>query len=461
MNTFSATRVLLGAFAAATVALAAGCGGGSSGGGSVPVTHPTPTPLPTTTATPPSQKSAYTQLKHIVVVIQENRSDDNLFNGFCIQAGPCADTVTADPVTGTPLHEASLAAPYSPDHAHSQFIIEYDGGKMDGWAKSQVVCTDGERPCPYTVFGYAPKSQTAIYRQLATVDGVFSDETFETEQGPSLPAHYYAIAGQSGGYDSDRLAIADGGGTCATPQSLSRQIDMRTPYPGRMGPSAPACKDFQTIFDELARANHSWRFYSDGQGFWSPTQGIQHLYNSPNYVQPPSRFLSDVAAGQLADVTFVGPTPPDSDHPGMVSDPLAGPNWVASVVNAVGETPFWNDTAIVVYWDDWGGWFDHVAPPASPVNPDPFEYGFRVPLIVASPYAKLGTIDHTTRTFVSTLRLIEETFKLPMLGTTDRFEPDGLDSMFDFYQQPFAFKPIGGAAAKPFSVRQSAGRKPR
>ena len=438
---------------------AAGCGGG--GGGSPAVPRPGPTATPTTVPTsPPGEKNASTQLKHIVIVIQENRSVDNLFNGFCVPTGGCADTVTVDPVTGTALKPASLAAPYSPDHAHSQFIIEYDGGKMDGFDRTQVVCMNGKRPCPYKVFGYAPVSQTELYRKLATVDGVLADETFETEQGPSMPAHYYGIAGQSGGYDSDHYAIIDGGGTCATQNSLSHQIDMRTPYPGQMGPSVPACKDFPTIFDALEKAHHTWRYYSDGQGFWSPTQAISHLFNSPNYIQPPSQFMSDVLAGNLADVTFVAPTPQDSDHPGMVTDALAGPQWVASVVDAVGLSTFWNDTAIVVYWDDWGGWFDHVLPPVSPVNPDPFEYGFRVPLIVASPYAKIGSIDHTTRTFVGTLRLIEETFKLPSLGTTDRYEPDGLDSMFDFNQTPFTYKPLlRGSLHR--SPAQSAGRKPR
>jgi phospholipase C len=161
--------------------------------------------------------------------------------------------------------------------------------------------------------------------------------------------------------------------------------------------------------------------------------------------------LTDVANGNLANVSFIMPyNGKVSDHPVHVKDPTAGPTWVASIINAIGETPFWNDTAIVVYWDDWGGFFDHVAPPTGPLYQDPFEYGFRVPLVLIAPYAKVGTIDHTARTFVGSLRLIEETFGLPSLGTLDQYEPDALDSMLDFTQSPLPFTPLGGSSARPF-----------
>jgi phospholipase C len=219
-----------------------------------------------------------------------------------------------------------------------------------------------------------------------------------------------------------------------------------------MGNYVPPCKDFQTIFDLIAGAGHTWRYYSNiAGGFWSATEGIRHLYGSPNFIVPSTKFLTDVANHQLADVSFVMPwSGKVSDHPQFVKDPLAGPVWVASLINAIGETPYWYTTAIVVFWDDWGGFFDHVAPPPPPLNPDPFEYGFRVPLVVVSPFARIGTIDHTSRTFVSALRLIEETFNLPSLGTLDQYEPDGLDSMLNFSQPPVRFTQLGGQSALPF-----------
>jgi phospholipase C len=400
-----------------------------------------------------SQASARkTPLKHIIVVIQENRTVDNLFNGFCINSSICANTVAVDPVTNTVLQPASLAAPFDPSHSHDQFVLQYDNGLMDGFPKSKVGCE--KHKCGQTVFVYVPASENAIYRQLATVDGELSDMTFEAPEGPSFPAHLYAIAGQSGGYDDDHEAIDSGTGNCASSKTTAHQIDMTTPFPGKPGPRVIPCKDFSTIFDLLAANKHSWRYYSNNpSSFQSPTQVIHHLYNSPNFITPSTKFLTDIGSGNLADVTFVMPWNESvSDHPGKVpaSNPLAGPQWIAQVMNAVGSTPFWSNTAIVIWWDDWGGLYDHVVPPKSPVSPDPFEYSFRVPLLVASPYARIGQIDHTPRTFVSALRLIEETFNLPSLGTIDQYEPDGLDSMFDFTKPPTPYTPLGGSMAQPF-----------
>jgi hypothetical protein len=376
-------------------------------------------------------------------VIQENRSVDDLMNGFCVNATICADTVLVDPVTGTQLKPTSLAAPFEPSDSHNDFVLEAE----HGWNSAIITCKPAQNPCPYTAFTYVPAAQTRIYRQLASVDGVLSDATLGTEQGPGESGYLYAIAGQSGGYDADHLAIDGGNGTCSSSR-LVPQINMTKTWPGTAGPKTKPCKNFQTIFDLLTRAGHSWRYYTHVlTDFRAAPEVIRHSYGSPNVVSPETRFLTDAANGALADVSFVTAAPENSDHPTLARRPLAGPRWVARVVNAVGETPFWNNTVIVVFWDDWGGFFDHVTPlsamgPGWLAQPDPFEYGFRVPLIVASAYARTGTIDHTLRTYVSALRLIENTFKLPSLGTTDRYEPDALDSMLNYSQQPTPFTPL-------------------
>jgi phospholipase C len=209
---------------------------------------------------------------------------------------------------------------------------------------------------------------------------------------------------------------------------------------GKRAPKTVACKDFATIFDLLVSAGHNWRYYTpDVTDFRAAPEMIAHFVGAPNVITPSTRFLTDIGNGTLADVTFIMPPSHASDHPGLVEHNAAGPRWVASVVNAIGESRFWSSTAVVVFWDDWGGFFDHVAPPQH----NAFEYGFRVPLIVASPYAKAEWIDHTQRTFVSALRLIEKTFDLPSLGTNDRLEPDALDPLFNFRQKPRPFKPLG------------------
>jgi phospholipase C len=148
-----------------------------------------------------------------------------------------------------------------------------------------------------------------------------------------------------------------------------------------------------------------------------------------------TQVLTDIANGQLAAVSWVIPSGRSSDHPG--SNDGSGPSWVTSIVNAVGNSSYWSNTAIFITWDDWGGWYDHVAPPI--INS--YEYGFRVPLIVVSPYAKQAYVSHATHDFGSILKFIENTFGLPSLGYADA-TADDLSDCFDFAQTPLTFQPI-------------------
>ncbi|MBV9103217.1 MAG: hypothetical protein JO060_06470 [Candidatus Eremiobacteraeota bacterium] len=409
----------------------------------------------------PANGSPAGVLTHIIFIIQENRSTDNLFNGFCAStnhnSNTCAATVTVDPYTGKHLKVESMAAPFGAFHDHSVFVNQYDNGKMDGFSNWPALCESNPTPCLYSIMGYVPSSETQIYQQLATVDGELADENFSPASAPSVPNHLYMIAGESGGYDSDHWAIASGvGGNCGVTQKVETQLLMTTAFPGQNGNPSPPCKDFPTIFDLLHTAGKSWTYYSnDNAGFWSPTQMIQHLYNSPNFVVPSTQILTDISKGKLTDVAFVSPYSPSvSDHPGNTTDPKAGQTWVASIVNAIGQSAYWNNTAVIVTWDEWGGLYDHVKPPLTGHNPswmgnpDPMEYSFRVPLVVASAYARLHRVDHQVRSFVSVLKLIEETFSLPSLGTLDQYEP-GLDNMFDFTAKPRPYVPLGGSDAQP------------
>jgi len=142
--------------------------------------------------------------------------------------------------------------------------------------------------------------------------------------------------------------------------------------------------------------------------------------------------LTDIANGQLAAVSWVVPSGRTSDHPALSDG--SGPSWVASIVNAIGNSPYWSNTVIFITWDDWGGWYDHVAP--SVINS--YEYGFRVPLIVVSPFAKPGHVSHVTHDFGSILKFIEEVYGLPSLGYADA-AADDLSDCFDFNQTPLTF----------------------
>jgi phospholipase C len=151
---------------------------------------------------------------------------------------------------------------------------------------------------------------------------------------------------------------------------------------------------------------------------------------------PSEQIITDVANGTLADVTWVGPNWKTSDHPGNNS--ALGPQWVASVVDAIGGSKFWDSTAIFITWDDWGGMYDPVAPPQL----DRMGLGFRVPLIVVSPYAKKGYVSHFRDEFASILRFTQQAYGLPSLGQTD-LRADNLADCFDFTQKPLPFKMIG------------------
>jgi phospholipase C len=146
-------------------------------------------------------------------------------------------------------------------------------------------------------------------------------------------------------------------------------------------------------------------------------------------------------------VSWIIPTGQASDHAGVNDG--SGPSWVTSIVNAIGASPYWNNTAIILTWDDWGGWSDHVPPPAI-LNS--YEYGFRVPLVVISPYAKAGYISHTVYDFGSILKFVEATFGLPNIAPgaatpyADTFTATGdLSDCFNFTQTPLTFQTIPAA----------------
>jgi phospholipase C len=192
------------------------------------------------------------------------------------------------------------------------------------------------------------------------------------------------------------------------------------------------CFDHETLADLLDNAGVSWRYYAPSAGsIWTGPNAIHHLRFGSDWandvVLKPAQVLTDIATGQLANVSWVIPTGQASDH--AVINQGLGPSWVASIVNAIGQSQYWNNTVILITWDDWGGWYDHVAPTV--INS--YEYGFRVPLIVVSPFARQGYVSHVTHDFGSILRFIEGVYHLRSLGYADAFADD-LSDCFDFHR---------------------------
>jgi len=403
--------------------------------------------VPISTHTPQTQQPP---IEHVVFVIQENRSFNDLFMGF-----PGATTATYGYNTRgrkITLRPRGLDTSWDMDHDSLGFFTECDGQgklagtncKMDGWNKEPVSqVPPAPKDAPYS---YVPHNQVAPYWAMAK-EYVLADRMFASNLDGSFVSHQYAVAAYASHAIDSPLTTQWGceGGPSDTVATLLKD---RTD-----GDRIPACFGNPTVASEADAAGISWRFYagalnSDG-ALWSSYQADKKIYNGPDWtadvINPPSQFLTDVGHGKLAAITWITPLAATSDHPGTNSN--EGPAWVASVVNAVGASRFWNTTAIFIMWDDWGGFFD----PVPPVFEDYDGLGFRVPLIIISPYAKQASVTHVQYETASVLRFIEDNFGLAQLAASDTRanDPANDPAVFDYRQTPRGFKKIPGA--KPVS----------
>ena len=393
-------------------------------------------------------------INHVIIVFQENRSPDNLFQG--LRGADIASSGLDSNGNVIRLQPIPMHTTYDLAHTHKAFLQTYDGGKMDGANLEYTTCGSN---CPYQnpMYSYVPASQDQPYLDLAS-QYTFADRMFQTNQGPSFPAHQYIIAGTSEPQDgSDLLAsenpTAWGGGNspggCTAPaNTLVAMIDPSGNESTKMYP----CFEHPTLMDLLDQHGISWKYYANyANGIWTGPNAIQHIRSGQDWQNvdlTPSDVLTDISRGRLAQVSWVIPTVLSSDHPRETDG--SGPSWVASVVNAVGQSRYWNDTTIFIVWDDWGGFYDHVPPPAIYNS---YELGFRVPLIVVSPYAQQHYVSHVTHEFGSILKYTEETFGLPSLGYTDA-RADDLADCFN-YQRHIQFKPISAKFGADYFIRNA------
>jgi phospholipase C len=225
------------------------------------------------------------------------------------------------------------------------------------------------------------------------------------------------------------------------------------------------CFEHATLSDVLPNGV-TWRYYAivgPHGGLWTAPIAIQHICQSTgpggscigqqwtsNVDQHPADVLRDISNCNLRSVSWVTPTGQNSDHAGAL-DAVGGPSWVASIVNAIGTstvcdggTGYWNNTAIVVVWDDWGGWYDHESPTILSRVQGDYERGFRVPLIFVSAYTRRGYIDNNRIDFGSILRFIEQNFGLPTgtLNFADARATHGLNNFFNLKKSPRSFTPV-------------------
>ena len=418
--------------------------------------------------------AAQSPFQHVIVIVQENRTVDNLFqffpgaNTLANEEGTIAPYATIDG-TNYPLAAQNINVPFDPGHSHGSFVKEFDNGQSDGWAADGYSCPAKNPGLDCKNYGandiaYVNQSSVQPYYDIGN-QFILADEAFQANEGPSFPAHQYLIAAQSGGAQAastwgySENNAQNGNYSCSNKSKTFVRINMTTPYPGVEGSTTTPCGNYTTIMDELDQAGLSWKYYTHSlTSLWAAPMSISHIYggaDAAKVVSPETSVLTDIANCNLPAVSFVTPAMVNSDHP--YGTTAAGPYWPASIVNAIGASGpsscnYWQNTAVIVTWDDWGGWYDSAPPvPQNVTDPwagDPYEYGYRTPMLIVSAYdtpqtqnSQFPHVDHTVRTNMSILHFIEDLYGISQLTALDATSDD-LFGDFCFTCQPNGFTPI-------------------
>jgi phospholipase C len=356
------------------------------------------------------------KIQHIVIIVQEARSFDDLFCGYRgANAAGCS----------APLQPIDLDANCMLSDTYEDFQRDLRTGNF---SHERAECPGHRRP----EYAYVPRREVQPYLALAR-QYVLGDDMFSSTGNPTFEAHQYLIAAQSAAArDEPYGTVAPDG---CVHRAKVRQLS---------GPPQAACFSYETLADELDGAGLTWSSYIAGgppapaawDGFGWINGSASGTWYGKHTVFPSTQFLKDVANGKLASLTWVTPDYANSDLSGTRT--ATGPVWVAALVNAVGESQFWNTTTVFVTWSGFGGWSDHVAPPTV----DSEGLGFRVPLLVVSPYARKNHVSHVQYEFGSILRFAEDQFGLGRLAASDSRANSPTNDCFDFNTSPRPFVPI-------------------
>lgn len=435
------------------VALAVACQAASSVP-SVPHEEPSPsaspasvvvasTPTPQPDSDPELVALARRKIRHIVFLVKENRTFDHLFGRF-----PGADGATEGMTcdgTIVPLERARDDSPGA-GHSFQAGIVAINGGRMNCFDRLD----SGKHLEGYVQFHEDQIPSYWAYARAFTL----ADRFFSSSYGPTAVEHYWIIASQSDRFVDNERPLEGQGGEEPIGEYCDDPLERAWSFP-RLSEEEEAeiyrleevpdvkavratwverwpCHDIRILPDLLERRGISWKYYTGPSPYFMVIQGIPHVRYGPMWEKVVSwqRFVPDVEAGDLPSVSWLVPPADLSDHPGYGAM-CAGENWTGQQLNAIMRSPEWKHTAVVLTWDDFGGYYDHVPPP----HVDIYGYGPRVPAIVISPWSRPGAIWSETADFSSVLRFIETVFDLPALTERDANANDLL-STFDFEQRP-------------------------
>lgn len=428
MSSFSPKRVLTVAIAISLVGAALLVGGWTRAGTSSGARQVAATANP---------------IKHIIVIVRENHSFDNLFGRF-----PHADGATT-------AHEGSKVVQMgtTPDklgvdlgHGSVTAVRAIDAGKMDRFYRitNAIQCVVKScKPCPaYKVCkGYEnvaesqyTQAQIPNYWTYASDFGL-ADHFFSTVMGDSFPNHLVTIAGQN--FNAIDNPTHPGQSLRSWGCDAGPGVTVSIYKAGKVSLAYP-CFNGKTLADEANAKKVSWKYYAPGPGkfgyIWSTLDEIKHIRNKPAQwakVVPPTMFDQDVQKGTLPALSWLTSDLSTSDHP--PASECASENWTVDRINEVMQSRMWKHTVIILTWDDFGGFYDHVTPPYQGA----YNLGPRVPTIVISPYTIPHSVYHKRLDFRSIDLFIENTFHLPHLANFRRTgDVQSLAPMLDYSQTP-------------------------
>jgi phospholipase C len=390
----------------------------------------TPTPRPTYGASPATVETRW-PISRVVYLMLENRSFDNIFGTF-----PGANGARTGVRAGreVPLIRCPEWLPGDLPHDLTAWNASYNAGEMDGFAIGEYG--------PYFAYSQFDRSDVPNYFHWAE-EFVLCDNFFASAAGPSYPNHLYFIAGQAGGaIDNPENILAkrlnDGRvfkswGCDAYGDGVYVLVKDRHGNVTRHS----TCFSFRTVGEQLSERGIDWAYYSadpyQAGYIWQAYSAIKDVFENEEYwdehVWPVDDLLRDIEANALPSVTWITPRFQLSDHPPFSTKHAH--NWVTDIVNAIMRSSMWDSVAIFITWDEWGGLYDHVRPPSI----DHLDLGFRVPMLVISPYAKRGYIDDAAGEFSAPLRFISENWGLRPL--TERIRRSHrFEHVFDFKRGP-------------------------
>ena len=377
-------------------------------------------------------------IQHLIIIVKENHTFDNFFGSF-----PGAEGTSVALTSNGPI-----PVPHSPDsprdfcHTHECALTEWDQGLMDGWDQVSTTSQGGDD----LAYSQYQEQDIPNYWQYAR-HFTLADQFFSGDMGPSFPGHMFTLAAQSGWVRDDPhwhfLTVLPEWGCDDPGGTVVETLDPTSCANKNLFP----CFDFPVLPDILP-PGISWKFYGTDYptGIWTMFDAIKHIRNSPawsNNVVSDSNFQTDLQNGTLPNLVWLVPQSLNDEHPGYGISVCRGENWTVTQLNALMSSQYWANSAVLMTWDDFGGWYDHVPPPQQyGCDPnDPYGLGFRLPLIVVSPYARPGFVYHQTASHSSIVRLAERLFQTT--GTLHDLDPaaqdaaaDDLMGAFDFSQAP-------------------------